>query len=639
MRSYQNPFRSRASEQHREIYSFLRYVGPGVLDLLPETVWDRPFIIRSASGGGKTTLLRLFTADALLEAHARRDDFPELVQRLEAHGAMGPQGPLRFGLLLNLARDYRTIASSGAPDDVTNRLFLRLLDARIVTSALRGALTLRSLSYPGDSSAIEFRPRYVDERVMAAIERLGGQNGGELLAAARSAEGEIVDLLDSLLPVDWKSMSRGHAELYSLRLLGDCDVFINGEALAAEPVLLLDDGHDLTPPQRKTLLRALLNRDVTTARWYAERFEALSAEELLVDGTSGRDYEVLELERAARRSTSSGRRHFDRLLRDVGNLRAGWHLDHYTHAGREFFDYFEPPDRTITPEIVRSVQSAALEAAAGHPSYEAWVRDADAGTLFARAVRLRSAMILIERYRNRPQQALFETSEGVPFDSLLPSNVKEAARLFLGREFDVPYYAGADAVVAVASQNIEQFLALCGDLFEHMLGSITLNASPSLDAERQQLIIRRASDRYWREVPERVPNAMDVMALLHRITAISLSESARSTAPYAPGVNGIAISMEDRARLLDPQTREQMPGGERLFTALGRAIARNVIIAEPNYSVKNTHVMVLYLNRLLCPKAFLPLHRGSFRERPVREVAEWLLDPTDPPQVLTETLF
>ena len=53
MRPFHNPFRSRASEQERDTLVFLRRVGAGVIDLLPDSIWDRPLIIRSASGGGK----------------------------------------------------------------------------------------------------------------------------------------------------------------------------------------------------------------------------------------------------------------------------------------------------------------------------------------------------------------------------------------------------------------------------------------------------------------------------------------------------------------------------------------------------------------------------------------------------------
>lgn len=640
MRSYQNPFRSRASEQQRDTFGFLRYVGAGVLDLLPEAIWDRPLIVRSASGGGKTTLLRVFATECLVEAYERREDLPELYDRLVKVGALQEDGPNRIGVLLNLGRDYRTIATSGAPHDVASRLFLRLLDARIAAAFVRSALLLQGLDYPRDAWRLEFHLRHHDERASAAAARMGGMTGDAVVAEARATEAEIVDLVDSLLPVDWAATSRGHAELYALRLLSDAEVFVDGAPITAQPLLLLDDGHELAEYQRRALLTALLDRDIAVARWYAERFEALPTTELLQDDTPGRDYEVLELERAARETAPLGRRRFNKLLREVGNLRAGRHLERYARGARDFFEYLAEPDTEVPLDLTERARADALAVADGNPGYVNWVDQADVGRArYERAVRIRSAQILIERYRRRPQQELFDEDNGTTFDALQKSDIREAARLFLAREHDLPYYAGEDAVVAVSSQNVEQFLRVCGDLFEFMLAKITLNETPTIVASRQHALIRKASDSYWRELPTRLPNSPDVLALLNKIAEISLAETARPTAPYAPGVNGIAISMEDRARLLDPGVRTSIPGAERLFEALGVAIARNVLVAEPNYSVKNTRVMVLYLNRLLCPRLFLPLQRGSFRERRLLEVAGWLLEEQPSPPLLPEVLF
>jgi hypothetical protein len=419
-------------------------------------------------------------------------------------------------------------------------LFLRLLDARIASATVRAVLALVGGTYPTEAARVKLRPRHDDARAATAADRLGGLTGDGIIAASQIVETEIVDLLDSLLPVDWSTTTRGHAELYSLRLLSDSDVFVDGEILEAQPLLLLDDGHELTVEQRKALITALLDRDITVARWYAERFEALSVEELLQDDTAGRDYEPLELERAARDTATSGRRRFDRLLREVGNLRAGWHLERYTHGARDFFEYLDDPGSDLSMAAVDDIRDAAAATADGNSLYEKWIDQADTGPLYERAIRLRSAQILIERYLRRPQQALFDVPEGADFDALLKSDIKEAARLFLSREHDLAYYAGENIVVSVASQNIEQFLRVCGDLFEYMLGQITLNEVPAIRPGRQQIIIRRASERFWRELPARLPNAPDVIQILQRITAIALTETARPTAPYAPGVNGIA---------------------------------------------------------------------------------------------------
>src|SRR2546421_12686199 len=116
MRPHWNPFRSRSTEQQRDVRSFLRNFGAGVLEMLPETVWDRPLVIRSAPGGGKTSLMRLFTSESLGLVEDRKPDFAHLHEKLVEIGAISSAGPAFLGVLLNLDRDYRALLDVGAPE-------------------------------------------------------------------------------------------------------------------------------------------------------------------------------------------------------------------------------------------------------------------------------------------------------------------------------------------------------------------------------------------------------------------------------------------------------------------------------------------------------------------------------------------
>jgi hypothetical protein len=217
-------------------------------------------------------------------------------------------------------------------------------------------------------------------------------------------------------------------------------------------------------------------------------------------------------------------------------------------------------------------------------------------------------------------------------ERLSSSSIREAAALFLAHEHRLPYYFGPQKLARLASHNIEQYLSISGELFEEMLSAIMLNRTPRLSAVRQHNIIRRASERLWREIPRRLPNGHDVQKLLAAIVTMAVQETHRPTAPYPPGVTGTALSMADRKRLLEPAVREKIPGADALFRALASAIAHNILSAELNRPVKGVSSMVLYLNRLLCPRFGLPLGRGGFREKKLTEMASWMVDPEfEPP--------
>lgn len=636
MRTFSNPFRSRASEQEHDTLVFLRRVGAGVIDLLPDSVWDRPLIIRSASGGGKTTLLRIFESRSIETSIRFRDDLPKIVDRLTRVGAIADNEPTTLGVRLTLSHDYRTVATCGAPPDIADRLFLRLLDARIAVSVVRAALERHGAEFPVEAHRFNV-DLYHGDRTALAAERLGGTNGADIVRASLDAEEEIARLFDSLAPVDWGSASKGHAELYTLRMLSRSQIRVDEKPVA--PLhLMLDDGHALTNGQRGAVLTALMDRQLGLARWFAERLSALDATEVLEDETSGRDYELLELERAARKQAGVGGRRFDRLLHEVGNLRAAWHLEQYTRGQRDFFQYLEPP-HFVSEEALDKIRTSAVARAKHDDVYRKWVAEADNGAAYSRAVNLRAAEIAIERYARKPQPELFSSVNSPSLSDVAKSDVREAAKLFISRDYSLPYYAGVDVVSRVSSENVEQFLRVCGDLFELMLGKVILDEPADIGPVEQDRIIRATSDNFWRELPDRVPRYGDVITLVNRIARISLDETNRPTAPYAPGVNGIAISMEDRARLLDPKVRGRIAGAERLFQALAAAIARNVLIPDVNYSVKRTRVMLLYLNRLLCPRLHLPLRRGSFRERSLDEVASWLIEDAPAKQQSPAPLF
>jgi hypothetical protein len=644
MTSYQNPFRERASEQQRDLVAFLRNFGAGALDLLPEALWDRLLVIRSAPGGGKTSLMRLFTIDSLRLINERHDDLLPLATRLEQLGALGPSGPTRLGIRLGLDRDYRALADAEISADVARRLFFRLLDARIAVAVIRAALTAVNRVFPVDANLVTIDAPDPSHDLAEAAARLGGWQGRDILEAARKAEGEYLATLDSLLPVDWESLARGHLDLYSLKLLSRGRILVDGVPLGLQPLVMLDDGHQLAPAQRDALLAALLDRNLEIARWYSERFEALSAQELLAGDIEGRDYELLQIESAARESGSAGRSRFrfDRFLTDVGNRRAAPTLMRYGEGHIPFTELLEADGGDPAPvpaSLVDTLRDRVQSVAADRHRYESWMQEASVLQGYEAAIRWRELEILIERDQQRVTIELFDFAlDEADADRLSGSSIREAAALMLAEEHSVPFYFGPETLAKLSSQNIEQYLSLSGELFEEMLSAMTLNRRPRIAPVRQDTVFHEASERMWRSIPRRVPHGRDVQRLLLSISTIARRDTYRPTAPYAPGVTGTALTMTDRDLLLDRRRRLSVPGADRLFDALGSALAYNMLSAELDRPVKGDRFMVLYLNRLLCVRFGLPLGRGGFRERRLDVMSNWMLEPEVEPESSKDAL-
>jgi hypothetical protein len=632
MRPHWNPFRSRSTEQQRDVRGFLRSFGVGVLEMLPPTLWDRPLVIRSAPGGGKTSLMRLFAADSLIQVADRREDYADLASWLTNVGAFRNGRPAVLGVMLSLDRDYRSILDLGAPSEVANRLFFRLLDGRIMLAVVRTAAAVFG-GNPADLARVELRRRRQVDGSDEAAERLGGESGAGISEASLSAERQILGMLDSLLPVDWYSGVPGHADIYSLRLLSDVEIIVDGVSVDMRPLILLDDGHELPRTQRDALLRRLVARDLAVSRWYSERFEALSPQEILQSiGIQGRDYELLELERRAADPKGRGRSRFEKVVMEIGNLRAVRSLERYEGGNHSFIDLLETDDDDLLgsskSEILGKLAADTRRLADSENRYQSWIETVEQQRGYVAARNWRELAILIERDRARPNLDLFDLpSPPQEMERLSGADVREAAALFLAREHRIPYYFGPQKLARLGSHNIAQYLSISGDLFEEMLSAIMLNRTPRLSAARQHNIILRASMGLWREIPRRLPNGHDVQKLLAAIVTIAVQETRRPTAPYAPGVTGTALSMADREQLLDPAVREKIRGADALLQALASAIANNILSAELDRSVKGGRFMVLYLNRLLCPRFWLPLNLGGFREKKLREMASWMIEP------------
>lgn len=631
MNGYLNPFRTRASEQLRDTYQFVRTFGAGAVDLLPEAIWDRLVILRSSPGFGKTSLMRLFTGAAL--ETVRRSGNDDLAAELTERDVLSDGRPTKLGVLIPLDRDYLSLLDLGVGREVADRLLFRLLDVRVMLAMLRAAVEYVGGSVD-DVERVTLRMRVDDPAAKAAAERLGGITGTGIYAYARTTERALLGLVDSVTPIV-VNRDLGHREMLSLRVLSDADILVGDSMVEAQPLIMFDDGQALEDQQRLALLDQLVDRKLTVARWYAERYEALSQQELLATvGTRGRDVEVVDLERIARDGSPDGRRfqkgRYERVLGDIAVRRAGPILDRYAEESQDFFALLEDDRSQLLEdrggEIIAELRGRAAAAAEGDSIYAEWFAEADGLHGYEAALRWRETEILIHRDRARQRDIFAEPLPPEEVRQRSNAAIREAAALQIATEFELPYYAGADIITKLGSHNAEQFLDLCGDLFEEMLVDIRVGRSPQLLMQQQDRVIRTASRRYWEDLPRRVPNGRDVQLLVKAIVAIARADNEKPTVPYPPGVTGTALLMAERDQLLDPSIRTGFPGGDRLFDALAAAVSRNVLSAVLDYSVKNNKYMVLYLNRLLCPQFNLPLGFGSFRERRLRVMAQWMVD-------------
>ena len=632
MRQTRNPFSQRRSESIETDAAFLNLFEPGILDIFSEKDWCegvRP--IRSAAGGGKTSLLRLFTPSVLHNLYARRTEelLKDLYRNLSHLGALNEDGPCLLGVMMTCGRNYALLHELDIDEARKQRLFFGLLNARIILATLRSAMAIRQLSYPDDLGCLSVASHDVDMRFPGFSFPCKGH---DLYYWSTELEVTICEALDSFGPLRVDALP-GNDSLFSLSLIRPDALTIGSEPIASRTLLMMDDIHNLTSSQRERLFREAIELRSPVGVWFAERFEVLTTSEMLASGASeGRDYSTpIVIEKYWRRHYQSFEKYSmkiaDRRVRSSTVIE----LEDFRSCiptllgGPAWAQRFQGAIDAIRHRLTSIVRRSE--------KYAEWFEATEKmnGSRQDIAYAWKTLEILIARNENRRQLTLLD--EAIPaseLDTQSDPSVANAAELFLHREFDIPYYYGAQRLARLASLNIQQFLGLSVGIFEGLLSTNLLDAALVLSAEEQHALVKASAKVLWEGIPRSVKQGRDVRNLLDGIGRYAQWYTYRPTAPNDPGVAGSAILMSERESLLratGESTRSEMA---RLASALASAIAHNLLIPDLDYRVKNNSWMVLNLNRLLCVHYDLPLGYGLFKERPVSILCEWLDRPFEP---------
>ncbi len=616
-----NPFRIRAAQRSISDEEFVKLFGSGVFEVMREieNPWDGLVFLRSAPGGGKTTLLRLLTPRPL-ELVCRLVDTSQVKSthdRLVKTGAISSTGPRILGTMVVFTTEYRELAEY----DRGNSLFRELVSSRIVIAVLRTVLERSARVYPRDleTVSIEWEPE-------SGATIPAKANGRDLYDWASEIENGFYERMDDL--GEPSPAKGGHARLDGLAWFAKARIEDVNGPVTGKRVLLLDEMQRLAREQRASLIEYLTNARENCGIWVAERLEALNHRELLsVGALEQRDYEkVIQLER---RWTGPRIRTYARFVEQIADLRAA-KAEGFEDRG--FYSWMAESDDVATwgakydracGEIRRRIEARVGKGG----RYAEWIeRAARSGeTAWERARIWRITEVLVEQDIRRAQAELpFHVLSVEQFENRAP-RVMEAAEHFLRTEVAAPVYFGRDVIATVSSSNVDQYLEVAGELFSELAAKFNgPRDQPSpLSTDRQDAIIRRVARQRWDGLERALPRGTAARRLLTAFESYARSQTFRPTAPYAPGVTGFAITMSEREALIDDADGKAKHLGD-LREVLTSMVAHNLLIPDLNRQQGGRSVVVFYLNRLLCVQFGLPLGRGGWRHRSLGELNAWL---------------
>lgn len=630
-----NPFYTRTSETMGVDEKFIKLFSPDVLDVFDEKkpMWGIVNIIRSSPGGGKTTLLKLFTPEILLRIKNKRKDEQHLIdiyKKLKLLNVYDERdNALLIGTLIPFTNEYTTLEHLNINEAEKKHLFFSLLNTRIILSLLYSLCKIKDLDFPDDLGKVTVNqnPSMTGYNPLRNI-----TNGKEIYNWCCDNEEKICNDIDNINLSNSYEVEKS-LDLYALHLFDPRNVLYEDKPIGERFLVMLDDVQNLSSKQREVLMKNIIDRRPLVNVWISERLQALSMEEIISEGNIvGRDFNFINLEQY----WSTGNK-FPKFASSVAQKRLstiaeGESTNFSTYLSENIDKEYDEDAKKHVKQIEKRIKGKF-----GKAKYVKWINSTESfdGTPIETLIEWKRLEILLYRDIGKDQQTLQfdEFLDESSLDYQNDSEIENGARLFLHEEFKFPYYFGFQKISRLSSSNIEQFLNISGKLFEAIstsqLKKISQNKTDSvvISAKKQDQLIKKLTDEKWKELDIRVPSAAQIKILLDNIGDFCRSETYKPNAWNSPGINAIAITMQERAILKDKAIHDTKHPMHNLAKSIAICLAYNLLDFKLNYKqgAKGNEYMILSLNKIYCAKYGLPLNSGKFKARKLHDLKQYLL--------------
>jgi hypothetical protein len=621
-----NPFLERMSDHTTSDHDFVRLFSPKIMEKIPDLAFESALhVFTSSPGAGKTTLLRAFTPTALRAFWNSR----RLPERSEAYQALAAKkiidedlGPQLLGVLLSCASGYADLPSGAGDSDIG--LFRALFDCRVVLRALRNLATLLGLQSYDELSELEVR--YDDGAVDIKVIPIN-ISALELISWAEKREKSVYAALDSFPGIAGSTMPTS-VRFESVLWLQFAKFAFRGQVVAPKRLLMIDDVQKLRRKQRALLIEELAEMRPMIPIWLAERSIALG-DQLLSQGVrSERDLRYYSLEdiwgsaRGSSQFANFAQNILDRRLEVQKAIPAGAFSQYLRN------DLRADDSRVEVSKAVNRFR-ATVEKYEGNPRYADWFARANqllrSETLSA-LQDLYVTRILLVRDAGKRQLTLelapLSTSE---LDDRDNSQLQAAAEVFMREELQVPYYFGIDRLCILATNNVEELLALAAALFDGIQAKQVLRKSELLlSPSEQEKLLREVAKARRDFIPKNHTEGARAQRLLDSIGAFCRERTFLPNAPYAPGVTGVRLSSTELQKFHD-LSHSSLPQTRLLRKVLAECVAETLLVSRASQASSSRESgTVFYLNRSLCMHHGLPLQMGGWQDVSLEDLMEWM---------------
>lgn len=623
MSSMMNPFKMRASEKIESDVNFISLYSPEILNKIFEIsheipLWFNTSFFISSPGGGKTSLLRLFSPSILQHVFNRKDtEYKEIYSILNNMDVLTEFGCKRFGIYYLCSRGFSLLEDSDIFNPAqSKRYFFALLNARIILTTLQSILS----NYDADYNALDqirFAPNYIPKDINQLNIPCSGR---ELFEWAEKIESEICEMLDSFDPQDYKI--NGHDTIFAFKFLNANSFTYKGEKICEDFIFQLDDFHKLTNKQREYFKHEIIESRNNATVWVAERLEGFTINELLYDNNiKRRDYNYIQIENLVE-TRSSAQKKFYTTIADKRARLSTEQIDSFKEYLEEEYIFENGDNFEIAyTDLLDTIGSNEL-----YSSYSNWIEIiSKLESIKTKSIYLRAIKLHIEREeKKRYLFQLDKTKE--EFDNFMKPDIIKICDSFLRAEYNIPLYFNFDTLIQLSSNNVEQFIGLAGDLFDNiLLNKIKKPSNIKLSCQDQHEIILRFASQKYNDILN-LPNGRYVKNLLDKLIRFAKENTFDDGSSYRT-VTGFAVLEEHKKDLFENnKSWYNIDKYKILAETIKTCIAYNVFESRViTQGEKNQKWSVFYFNRWVCVFANIPLNYGGWRKISLNELNKNLI--------------